>query len=520
MSLLELDLPERYNASDVLFRNLDAGRGDKTAVLCGDSRTSYAELAAAAARVGNGLRELGLPRGARVLLLLLDTPAFPAAFFGALRAGYLPIPVNTVLQTDDYAYLLRDSGAGALIVDGALYPRVEPVRGRCPDLDQVIAVGAGGAPDVHDWGAWLEAAGTELDPAPAGADEPAFWLYSSGSTGHPKGVVHLHRSIPYTLATYAEQVLGIREDDLVFSASKAFHAYGLGNSLSFPFGAGAACVLFPGRPTPEAVFAEIARHRPTLFFTVPTLYAAMLAAADGDGGPDLGRVRRCVSAGEALPADVYRRFHQRFGVEILDGIGSTELLHIFISNRPGEVRPGTSGRAVPGYEAEILDEDGRPAAAGESGDLLVRGGSATTGYWQKPEKTAATLREGRVFTGDRYRQDEDGFFHYEGRSDDMLKVGGQWVSPIEVENTLIEHPAVLECAVVAARDGDGMEKPKAFVVLCAGHGGSPELAAELQAFVKSKIAPYKYPRRIEFRAELPKTVTGKIQRFLLRDSCP
>ncbi len=506
---------ERYNASDVLFHNLAAGRGEKIAVHCLDERVTYGGLADDAARCGNALLDLGLEPGDRVVLLLLDTPVLPEAFFGAMRAGLIPIPVNTLLPTDNYEFFLNDSGARAIILDAGLHPSVAPILANCPALEHVVVAGPDLPPGAVAWGRWLEGASARLDPAPSAPTDPAFWLYSSGSTGFPKGVVHLHKDIPYTVSTYAKQVLQIREDDVTFSASKAFHAYGLGNNVTFPYSVGASTVLYPGRPTPDAVLEQIRRFRPTLFFTAPTLYAAMLAHEEASA-EDLSSIRLCVSAAEALPPEIGGRWRERFGLEILDGIGSTEMLHIFISNRAGKVKPGSSGTVVPGYEVKIVDEAGTPVPPGESGDLMVKGGSSAPHYWNRPERTAATMRGDWIFTGDRYHQDAEGFFHYEGRSDDMFKVSGQWVSPIEVENALLEHPAVFECAVVPARDGADLVKPKAWIILHDGIEARPALAEELQGHVKSRLAPYKYPRSIEFVQDLPKTATGKIQRFRLR----
>ncbi len=516
MSHFKLNLPTKYNASDVLFHNLE-DRGNKVAIYFGDEVITYRQLIQTSCQVGHGLKALGIAPGSRIMMLLLDTPQFPATFFGAMRAGYIPIPTNTILPPSDYEYFLRDSQAKAVVVSSELYPKIEVVRDNCPELEHIIVVNGADVPHVHDWHTWLKAMATELDPVPTDKDDQAFWLYSSGSTGFPKGVVHRHSHIPYTIETYGKQVLGIREDDVTFSASKVFHAYGLGNNISFPYGVGASTVLYPGRPTPEAVFDQIDRFQPTLFFTAPTLYALMLAYVEGKDDKTLGRVRLCISAAEALSPEIYHQWVARFGVEILDGIGSTELLHIFLSNREGDVRPGSSGIAVPGYEAKIVDEAGNPVSVGEAGDLLIRGGSAAPFYWNRPEKTKHTMRGNWIFTGDRYYQDEAGYYFYEGRSDDMLKVSGQWVSPIEVENTLMEHTAVLECAVVAAKDTANLIKPKAFIILKEGYEGSADLAKELQAFVKAKIAPYKYPRQIVFVEDLPKTATGKIQRFRLRE---
>lgn len=517
MGAPQIDLPEIYNASEVLFHNLDAGRSEKTAIYCDRVRLTYGELARLANRLGCGLRDLGLESGARVLMLLRDTPAFPATFFGAMKAGYIPIPANTVLKLDEYAYLLQDSGAQVLVADVDLWSPLETIRDACPALEHVIVVGGEGHSDVLDWDKWLADCDDALEPALTHREDPAFWLYSSGSTGFPKGVVHRQQSIRGSTETYGKSVLQIEAKDITFSASKLFHAYGLGNNLTFPYSVGASTVLFPGRPTPQAVFEQIHRFRPSVFFAVPTLYAAILAAIDDQTNWNLDGVRLCVSAAEALPADVFRKWYERFHVEILDGIGSTELLHIFISNQSGQVRPGSTGVVVPGYEAKIVNESGDPVPHGESGDLLMKGHSTGACYWNKPEATAHTMRGEWLFTGDRYHQDADGYYFYDGRSDDMLKVAGYWVSPIEVENTLIEHPAVLESAVVAFKNEAGLTKPRAFVVLQKGRRGSPDLEKELQEFVKSRITPYKYPRVISFVEELPKTVTGKIQRFRLRD---
>ncbi len=517
MSEVKFNLPNQYNVSEVLFHNLEAGRGDKVAVYCEERAVTYTQLAETACRVGNGLKSFGMEPGSRVMMLLLDTPEFPATFFGAIRAGYVPIPTNTILSTEEYQYLLQDSGAKAVVVSAPLYEKIALIIDGCSELDHVIVAGDN-QPDTVYWDEWIAAASPELDPAPTHKDDQAFWLYSSGSTGFPKGVVHLQHDIPYTIETYAKQVLGIIENDIAFSASKAFHAYGLGNNVTFPYAVGASTVMHPGRPTPDAVFSLIDRFKPTIFYTAPTLYAALLAVTDAEKTYDLSSVRVCVSAGESLPAELYRRWQERFGVDILDGIGSTEMTHIFISNRLGDVTPGSSGKEVPGYEAKIIDEFGNPVPRGETGDLMVKGDSATPYYWNKPKKTEKTVRGDWIFTGDRYYQDEDGNYYYSGRSDDMFKVSGQWVSPVEVENTLIEHPAVLESGVVAVLNEDKIKRTKAFVVLQEGFEPSDELVKELQVFVKSRITPYKYPRMIEFVDSLPKTVTGKIQRFRLRDA--
>jgi benzoate-CoA ligase len=511
--------PNRYNASEVLDHNLAEGRGGKVALHTGDQTYTYQQLCELANRTGNALKVLGVEQEQRVLLLLLDTPQFPATFFGAIKIGAVPIPTNTVMQPADYEYFLNDSRAKVAVVSGPLYRLIEPIRANCKHLKHVVVVGsdgAPGAPGTIDWTTWVDAASPALDPADTSPDDIAFWLYSSGSTGFPKGAVHLQHDIAVTVENYARGVLTMTENDLCFSGSKLFHAYGLGNNMTFPYGVGASTVLFPGRPTPDALFETITRFHPTLFFSVPTMYAAMLAVPNAERKYDLRSVRLCVSAAEALPAEIYRQWKEKFGVEILDGIGSTEMLHIFISNYPGRVKAGSSGQLVPEYRAKLTDENGREVPAGEIGDLLISGDSAAPFYWNKHEKSTHTMRGEWMFTGDKYHVDADGYYWYDGRSDDMLKVGGAWVSPIEVESALIEHPAVLESAVVGAKDEAGLVKTKAFVVLKEGLQGSPELVSELQEFVKGRIAPYKYPRTIEFVSDLPKTVTGKIQRYKLR----
>jgi benzoate-CoA ligase family protein len=448
-------------------------------------------------------------------MLCLDAPEFVGTFWGAIKIGAVPIPTNTLLRSADYLYLLRDSRAKVAVVSAPLLAEAAPALTQSPWLRHVLV--AGGPPAGHT--SWEDAVGkasARLDAAPTSRDDAAFWLYSSGSTGFPKGAVHLHHDMVVCLETYAKHVLGIRETDRVFSAAKLFFAYGLGNAGYFPLGVGAQSVLYPHRPTPESVFEVLTRHRPTLFFGVPTLYAGMLAVKDADKRYDLSALRLCVSAGEALPDEIYRRWRERFGVEIIDGIGTTEILHIFLSNRPGAARPGSSGVPVPGYDAVIVDDEGKPVPRGEIGNLRVKGDSTMAYYWNKHDKTREALFGEWIQTGDKYYQDEDGYFWYAGRADDMLKVGGIWVSPIEVEATLIKHPAVLEAAVVGKEDADRLVKPKAFVVLHEPAAAGAALAEELKGFVKDKIAPYKYPRWIEFVPELPKTATGKIQRFKLR----
>jgi benzoate-CoA ligase len=509
-------LPAQFNvATWFVDRNVAEGRGGSPAFRYEDRVLTYADVLDLTNRTGNALRELGVEMEDRVLVLCLDAPEFLGAFWGAIKIGAVPIPINTLMRGADYLYFLQDSRAKAAVISAPLLAEAGPVLSQAPRLRHVMV--AGGPAGAHlSYDACVAKASPVLEAAPTSKDDPAFWLYSSGSTGRPKGAVHLHHDMVVCHQTYAAQVLGMRPTDRVFSAAKLFFAYGLGNAGYFPMGAGAESVLFPHRPTPESVFEVLARHRPTLFFGVPTLYAGMLALKDADTRFDLSSLRLCVSAGEALPDEIYARWRERFGVEIIDGIGTTEILHIFLSNRPGAARPGSTGLPVPGYEAAIVDDAGMPVKRGDIGNLRVRGDSTMAYYWNKHEKTKDTLYGHWIQTGDKYYQDADGYFWYAGRADDMLKVGGIWVSPVEVENTLIKHPAVLEAAVVGHEDTDRLVKPKAFVVLKEPARSGAALAEELKVFVKDKIAPYKYPRWIEFVPELPKTATGKIQRFKLR----
>jgi benzoate-CoA ligase len=510
-------LPAVFNAAaHFVDRNVAEGRGASPAFLCESRTLTYSDLLVLANRTGNALRGLGVETADRVLMICLDAPEFLGTFWGAIKIGAVPVPVNTLLRAADYRHVLNDSQARVAVVSAPLLTEAAPALGAASSLRHVLVAGDHGS--FLSWQDHVDAASADLDAAPTSRDDPAFWLYSSGSTGPPKGAVHLQHDMFVCAETYAKQVLGIRATDRVFSAAKLFFAYGLGNAGYFPLSVGAQSVLFAPRPTPEAVFEVIAGRRPTLFFAVPTLYAAMLAVKDAERRYDTSSLRLCVSAGEALPADLYARWRERFGVEIIDGMGTTELLHMCLSNRPGEVRPGSSGRPVPGYEAMIVDDAGRPVPRGEIGSLRVRGDSIMASYWNQPEKTRQTLHGEWILTGDKYTHDEDGYFWYCGRSDDMLKVGGRWVSPVEVEATLIAHPAVLESAVVGQEAEDGLVKAKAFVVLKEPAQASAALAAELQSFVKAKIAPYKAPRWIEFVEGLPKTATGKIQRFRLRSA--
>jgi benzoate-CoA ligase family protein len=512
-----INIPEWYNASVLVDRNLEAGRAEKVAIHYGDERVTYGELARRINRFGHVLKALGVRQEERVLLVLNDTPSFPTAFFAAIRIGAIPIPVNTLLGADDYRYFVENSRARAVVADLEHYEKVRGgLEGYTEPVELIVTNGrAEGVQILEDL---LESGEDELTPANTHKDDPAFWLYSSGSTGKPKGAVHLQHDINYTCETYARHVLEITDSDMVFSASKLFHAYGLGNGISFPYWAGASTVLYAGKPTPQAVLGTIQQYKPTLFFSVPTLYNAILNYSEATDY-DLSSIRLCASAAEALPAGIWHRWKEVFGSTILDGIGSTEMLHIFVSNTMDELKPGSSGKPVPGYDARILNEEGYPVEAGEAGYLSVRGDSAAAYYWRNHEKTKATMKGEWLFAGDWYRVDEDGFYWYEGRSDDMIKVSGLWVSPVEVESTLMDHPAVIETAAVGVPVG-GLTRVKAYVILREGYEGSETLTEELQNWCKERLKRYQYPHLVEFVDDLPKTVTGKIQRFKLREPEP
>ncbi len=512
-----ITIPRDYNAAeDLIERNLAAGRGDKLAYIDDAGSYTYAELARRVNRCGSALRSvLGLRQEDRVLMCVLDTIEFPTVFLGAIKAGVVPIAVNTLLTASDYEYMLSDSRARVAIVSEPLLELFRPLLGKVATLERIIVAGAPESqPD--SLAALLREGQDEFAAAPTVSDEACFWLYSSGSTGAPKGTVHVHASLIQTAELYARPIIGIREDDVVFSAAKLFFAYGLGNGLTFPLSVGATTVLMAERPTPDAVFARLRQHQPTIFYGVPTLYASMLASPSCPTRDEL-RLRVCTSAGEALPEEIGKRWTAHFGVDILDGIGSTEMLHIFLSNRQGEVHYGTTGQAVPGYTLRLVDDEGNEIThPGEAGELQIAGPSAAALYWNNREKTRATFQGPWTRSGDKYQRDANGYYIYAGRSDDMLKVSGIYVSPIEVESALISHAAVLEAAVVGHEDEDGLIKPKAYVVLKPGISGDDALKAELKAHVKQVLAPYKYPRWMEFIDELPKTATGKIQRFKLR----
>ena len=517
-----LNLPHEFNAAAYFVdRHVREGRGHNIAIECGDERVTYAQLEERVNCLGNALLSLGVRMEERVFLLLLDTPEFAYSFLGAIKIGAVAVPVNTALKPDDYAYLLNDCRARVAIVDEQLLPEIHRIpAAQLRYLEHIVVVGA--APGgMHSFANLLLQSLPQLQPAATTKDDAAFWLYSSGSTGPPKACVHLQHDMVVTSELYAKGILGMTAEDRCFSVAKLFFAYGLGNGLYFPLAVGGVSILLPERPRPAEVFAAIERHRPTLFFSVPTNYAALLAHfRDGGSEFDLSSMRYGISAGEALPASLFHRFKQRFGVEILDAIGSTEALHMFIANRPGAVRPGSSGQIIPGCEARLVDEEGRPVPHGEIGDLLIKSDAVCATYWNQHERSKDTIQGHWIHTGDKYYQDEDGYFWYAGRSDDMLKVNGLWVSPVEIENTLIEHPAVREAAVVGREDQDQLLKPAAYVVLNHGAEGSAELARELQTYVAVRLTAHKRPRWVEFLNELPKTATGKVQRFKLRDAQP
>ncbi|MBR0794495.1 benzoate-CoA ligase family protein [Bradyrhizobium jicamae] len=504
-----------YNAVTwLLDRNVDEGRGGKVVFDDTVSKLTYGELQQQTRRVGNMLRRLGVRREERVALIMLDTVDFPVAFLGAIRAGVVPVPLNTLLTSEQFSYILGDCRARVLFVSEALLPVLNDVIGRLPDLEHVVVAGQ----DAHGHRKLSDELARESDAfttAPTHAEEPAFWLYSSGSTGMPKGVRHLQASLQATAETYGKQVLDVRENDVCLSAAKLFFAYGLGNSLTFPMSVGATTVLNSSRPTPELMFALLNKYNPTIFYGAPTLFAAMLNDEAMRGARAGTGLRICASAGEALPESVGNNWKSRFGVDILDGIGSTELLHIFLSNAPDDIKYGTSGRPVPGYKVRLVNDAGGEVPDGEIGELLVEAPSAGEGYWNQRSKSRNTFQGNWTRTGDKYVRNADGRYTFCGRADDMFKVSGIWVSPFEVESALITHPAVLEAAVVPEADPEGLLKPKAFVVLRTGCE-TDNLYEALKEHVKQKIGPWKYPRWIDVVDDLPKTANGKIQRYKLR----
>jgi benzoate-CoA ligase len=511
-------LPHPFNAASYFIdRHLSEGRANKIAIECEDRRVTYGELHDNVNCVGDALRKMEVRIEERVALLLVDGPEFAACFFGTIKIGAVAVPINTLLKPSDYEYVLNNCRARVLIVSDLLYPQIEAIsRTQLRYLIHIVVVGKESQAGTLRFDEWIAAASAQLDAEPTSQDDAAFWLYSSGSTGFPKGCVHLQHDMVVAAERYAKGILNMTERDRCFSVAKLFFAYGLGNGLYFPLAVGGTSILWPGPPKPAHVFRIIEQHRPTLFFSVPSNYAALLAHQGKGQDFDLSCVRYGVSAGESLPAALFQRFKDRFGIEILDAIGSTEVLHMCIANAPGAIRPGSSGKIIPGYDARILDENDQPVTPGDIGNLLVRSDATCSHYWNQHEKTKDTILGHWIRTGDKYYQDAEGYFWYAGRSDDMLKCSGVWVSPVEIESVLIEHEAVQEVAVIAREDSDELIKPAACVVLKERHRPTPELARELQEFVLSRLPIFKRPRWIEFFPELPKTATGKLQRYKLR----
>ncbi len=514
-----ITLPKKFNvATYFVDRNVIEGRGSNIAIECGTEQVSYQQLMERTNRVGNALRELGVRIEERVALLLEDTPEFLYSFFGAIKIGAVPVPTNTYLKPQEYEYLLNDTRARVLLVHDTLLPVLNLIpRDRLKYLQTIVFVGGEehGSPTLETL---MESASSHLEAAQTSKDDAAFWLYSSGSTGTSKGCIHLHHDMVVCSELYAKGILQINERDRCYSVARLFFAYGLGNAGYFPLSCGATTILSPARPEPGGIYANIERYRPTLFFSVPSNYAALLVyRRPGTEEFDLSSVRHAISAGESLPAPLFERFKERFGIEILDALGSTETLQMVISNRPGATRPGSSGKVIPGYEAKLVDEAGNAVPSGEIGALVIKGDSTCSGYWNQHEKTKETFDGAWFRTGDKYYQDEGGYFWYAGRADDLFKVNGRWLSPAEVESALIAHPAVQEAAVVAREDESKLTKPAAFVVIKPEFQPNDELVRTLQDWVTQRIGAYKRPRWIEFLSELPKTATGKLQRFKLRE---
>lgn len=504
-----IEVPKEFNVADYILQKADK-LASKTAYICGDQRITYGELKRKVNQAGWAFRDYGIEMENRVLLLMKDTLDLPVAFLGAIKIGAVPIILNSWLKAEDYRYLFNDSRGKLLVIDESLIHFYEEIKSELLFIKKVIVVGE--KTGYENFKSWIYEKPEVLKSAPTSRDDSAFWLYSSGSTGKHKGVIHLHSNIPFSVESYAKTTLNVKEDDVLFSAAKLFFAYGLGNGLYFPLIAGATTVLYPEAPAPEAMYENINKFGVTTFFSVPTLYGRMLQIKG-----NLGRVNKCISAGEPLPQPIYKQWLDRFNVEINDGIGSTEMLHIYISNRFGNIKPGSSGKPVEGYEAKIVDESGIDSPTGQIGTLMVKGKSRAARYWNMEDRTKAAMVGEWFNTGDKYYQDKDGYFYYAGRTDDMLKVGGIWVSPTEVESCLISHPSVLEAGVIGRKDKQGMVKPMAFVVTGENINKTEALAKEIKEFCKDRMAHYKYPRWIRFVNDLPKTATGKIQRFKLRE---
>ena len=521
------ELPDFFNATDYFIdRNIRQGRGHKTAIYTDFRDYTYNDIQKMVNKTANGMRDLGVRVEDKIMMLLLDIPQFYAMFWGSIRIGAIPIPVNTMLTPEDYEFYLNDSRSRVLVISEELLPVINGIKGDLPYLRDIVVISETEGARIPFKQKYKRAT-SDIKTAFTTKDDVGFWLYSSGSTGSPKGAIHSQYDMVVTSNSYAKNILGINEDDILYSAARMFFAYGLGNSVYFPMYAGCSVILNPKPPKPEGIFRYMEKYRPTIFFGIPTLYGQILEyqkrldnekVADTDPNAEhaFSSIRICISAGEALPTDIFHRWKKRYGIEILDGIGSTEMGHIFLSNRPGEVRPGSTGKPVPGYDLKLLDDEGNRVPQGETGTLMVKGESSAQMYWRKRDKSRKTMVGEWINTGDKYYIDKDGFYWCAGRSDDMLKVGGIWVSPIEVENCLMEHKAVFEAAVVGHDDEKGLTKPRAFVILRDGIEGNDALVEELKKWVLDRLAKFKYPRWIEFVEELPKSSTGKIQRFRLR----
>jgi 4-hydroxybenzoate-CoA ligase len=526
-SMSDQEIPEFFNATDYFIdRNIRQGRGHKIAVYTDYRNYTYNDLQKMINKTANGMRDLGVRIEDKIMLLMLDIPQFYAMFWGSIRIGAIPIPVNTMLTSSDYEFYLNDSRSRVLAVSEELLPVINNIKGDLPYLRDIVVISETEGARIP-FKQKYKRASSDIKTGFTTKDDVGFWLYSSGSTGSPKGAVHSQYDMVVVSEAYAKNIIGINENDMIFSAARMFFAYGLGNSVYFPMYAGCSVVLNPQPPKPEGIFQYMNKYHPTIFFGIPTTYGQILeyqshldqengGLHDHNAEHAFSSIRICVSAGEALPIDIYHRWKKRYGIDILDGLGSTEMGHIFLSNRPGEIKPGSTGKCVPGYVLKLVDDEGNEVAQGETGTLMVKGESAAQMYWRKRDKSRKTMVGEWINTGDKYYVDKEGYYWCAGRSDDMLKVGGIWVSPIEVENCLMEHPAVLEVAVVGQEDSKGLIKPKAYVILRDGFQPSDNLAAELKKWVLERLAKYKYPRWIEFINELPKSPTGKIQRFRLR----
>jgi benzoate-CoA ligase len=513
-----IELPSEFNAATYFIdRNVREGRGHKVAIECGDQQVTYAQLLERVNRFGNVLKKLAVKQEERISLLLLDTPEFFYGFFGSIKIGAIPIPLNTLLKPAEYEYMLNDCRARIAVVSASLYPQIQAIpKTNLRYLQKIVVVGDApeGAEALQQL---MDGSSGELQAEATNKDDAAFWLYSSGSTGFPKGCVHLHHDMVVCAELYAKAILKITERDRFFSVAKLFFAYGLGNGCYFPLSIGATSILLSGSPSPPNIYETIERFKPTLFFSVPSNYVSLLSYQRPDGSDfDLSPIRHAVSAGEPLPAPIFHRFKERFGVEILDAIGSTEALHMFIANCPGAVRPGSSGQLIPGYDARIVDENDQPVADNQIGSLMIKSDAVCSCYWNQHEKTKDTIQGHWLRTGDKYYRDPDGYYWYVGRSDDMLKVKGMWVSPVEIESLLLEHPLVQEAAVIGLADGNELVKPAAYVVLKNGSAKDDHLSDELKQLITNRLAAHKCPHWIEFVKELPKTATGKIQRYKLR----